>query len=117
MLRWSRLLLSLVLSLSILTAGQATAATKGAAPAVGLMVLCTGTGPVVVAVDADGQPTAPPHHCPDCVFLTLAGLAPAGFALSPFAGLERPAGPSPTRPCVTSSQTRTPLARGPPVLI
>ena len=30
------------------------------------MVLCTGTGPLTVSVDENGQPTGPAHICPDC---------------------------------------------------
>ena len=44
--------------------------------AAGQMVICTGTGPVTIYVDAEGRPAAPPHPCPDCISLTLdAGLA------------------------------------------
>lgn len=49
------------------------AAARGANDATGQMVLCTGTGPVVVYMDESGVPTQAPHFCPDC---TLAALTP-----------------------------------------
>ena len=33
----------------------------------GSIVLCTGTGPISVQVDSDGQPFGPMPICPDCV--------------------------------------------------
>ncbi len=42
------------------------AVARGQTQVAGTMVLCTGTGPLAVAVDADGQPTGPTHVCPDC---------------------------------------------------
>lgn len=57
------------MSLCLLLAltGQSLAVARGAAQPVGEIVLCTGTGPVSVAVDAEGQPVATPHLCPDCL--------------------------------------------------
>ena len=43
------------------------AVARGAPGPVGLLVICTSTGVQRVAVDADGQPAAPPHICPDCL--------------------------------------------------
>lgn len=37
----------------------------------GSMVLCTGTGPVSVQLDANGQPIGPIHVCPDCAIGAL----------------------------------------------
>lgn len=44
---------------------QSMAVAKGASAAAGQMVLCTGTGPMAIYVDADGLPTSAPHICPD----------------------------------------------------
>lgn len=61
--------LCLVLALTSLTFGGA----RGAARPIGQIVLCTGTGPVSVPVDANGQPTGPSHLCPDCLPTLIAG--------------------------------------------
>ena len=50
------------------------AAARGANDATGQMILCTGTGSVVVYMDESGVPTQAPHFCPDC---TLNALTPA----------------------------------------
>lgn len=34
----------------------------------GAIVLCTGTGPISVRVDSQGQPIGPMPICPDCAF-------------------------------------------------
>lgn len=65
-----------LVALSFVISGQAIAQAKGASPATGQMVLCTGTGPVVIYTDAEGQPTAPPHICPDCALAMMTGLTP-----------------------------------------
>ena len=41
------------------------AAARGQAPAVGTMVICTGTGPLHILVDENGQPTGGVMVCPD----------------------------------------------------
>ncbi|WP_170417933.1 hypothetical protein [Ruegeria atlantica] len=64
--------LPFALSLLVVLTGQGVAASRGLDRAVGHMVLCTGTGPVVVYMDAEGQPTRAPHFCPDYA-LTLLG--------------------------------------------
>lgn len=65
MTRSYRLVLPLLLSLMLVLTGQGFAASRGLNTAVGQMVLCTGNGPVVVYMDEHGQPTKPPHFCPD----------------------------------------------------
>ncbi|CRL11797.1 hypothetical protein NIT7321_02667 [Phaeobacter italicus] len=61
-------------------------AQAGMRDASGQMVLCTGTGPAMVYVDSDGQPTSPPADCPECLTfvadLALGGL-PAGWQMAP----------------------------------
>jgi hypothetical protein len=70
-------ILPLILSLLVILTGQGVAASRGIDNAVGQMVLCTGSGPVVVYMDANGQPSAPPHYCPDYALALLgAVLAP-----------------------------------------
>ncbi|MEM6305331.1 MAG: hypothetical protein AAF744_11450 [Pseudomonadota bacterium] len=57
----SSLLLALVLALT----SQSMAVARGASAATGKIVLCTSTGPMAVYIDAEGEPTAAPHICPD----------------------------------------------------
>ncbi|MGR3759931.1 hypothetical protein ACUXV3_07320 [Roseobacteraceae bacterium NS-SX3] len=68
--------LGLFLALAIGLTAHSAAAMRGMRDATGTMVLCTGTGPVTVYVDSDGQPAKPPHLCPDCVMHLLDAVAP-----------------------------------------
>ena len=49
----------------ILISGQAGAVARGMSGAAGMAEFCIGASPVMVYVDDKGQPTAPPHLCPD----------------------------------------------------
>jgi hypothetical protein len=74
MLMLRRYLASLLVAALVLTGHSAAA--RGMTDATGQMVLCTGNGPVTVYVDADGQPTKPPHYCPDCLLHLIALIEP-----------------------------------------
>lgn len=106
------LLLALVLSLT----GQTMAVARGAAPAVGVMVLCTGAGPRAVLVDESGAPTGPRHLCPDCALslLVAAPDSPATPLVRAYARLD-PIAPAPGRAAKPSLPV--PSARGPPALL
>ncbi|CUH47296.1 hypothetical protein [Ruegeria atlantica] len=67
--------LPFVLSLLVVLTGQGIAASRGVDRAVGHMVLCTGSGPVVVYMDAEGQPTKAPHFCPDYALNLLGAVS------------------------------------------
>ena len=54
----------LIVLLLVLT-GQSLALVRGQAAPMGQAVICTGTGPVIVYLDENGQPTGPPRYCPD----------------------------------------------------
>ncbi|WP_294613393.1 hypothetical protein [uncultured Roseovarius sp.] len=69
--------MTLGLCLLMALTSQTMAVARGAASPVGTMVLCTGTGPVTVMVDANGQPTGTAHICPDCALGLFHALAPA----------------------------------------
>lgn len=69
--------LPVVLSLLVILTGQGVSASRGMDRAIGQMVLCTGSGPVVVYMDAEGQPTQPPHFCPDYALTLLGAVAVA----------------------------------------
>lgn len=47
---------------------------RGTPSASGEVILCTGTGPVSVLVDENGQPVGKPHICPDCALSVFAAL-------------------------------------------
>ena len=57
---------------------------RGMAPAADEIVICTGQGAVVMTIDADGNPTAPAHLCPDCAMNLLQGVLSQGVALTSF---------------------------------
>lgn len=56
------LILALTVALSSVTMAQA----RHHARAADMVQLCTGVGMIVVAVDAQGNPTGPMLPCPDC---------------------------------------------------
>lgn len=73
---------SLALMILALVAGVFGAGLQRAhAPVAGFAELCIGFEAVQVAVDADGQPVAPHHHCPECIPAPLAAL-PAPLVLA-----------------------------------
>ncbi|MFD1507881.1 hypothetical protein [Lacimonas salitolerans] len=108
-------LLSAVLVLVLALTGQSMAIARGMPGPAGQMVLCTGSGPVTVLVDEDGQPTSPPHICPECTQSLFAAhwdapapqshAAPRLIALSPGA-----------QAAIACALAPLPQARGPPVL-
>ncbi|WP_170362547.1 MULTISPECIES: hypothetical protein [Ruegeria] len=108
--------LPLALSLLVILTGQGVAASRGMDRAVGQMVLCTGTGPVVVYMDAEGQPTQPPHFCPEYA-LTLLGAVVVPAAAMPVAPEQ--VQPAPLRKAGNLVALPVPFrpARAPPVVI
>ena len=91
--------------------------TGGAALLSAEAALRCGAGMVTLHLDASGQPTAPPHLCPDCTAALAAGLAdaPVSAPQAPFLRAEVLALPMaravPPRPLLH------PQARGPPHLV
>jgi len=69
-----RTYLALVLALLLVLTGQSMAIARGASGPAGEMVLCTGTGPVLVYVDENGAPTKPSQYCPDCALSLLVAM-------------------------------------------
>lgn len=61
-----RPILALGLCALMALTSQTMAVARGAPAPAGMMVICTGTGPVTIQVDSDGQPTGAVHICPDC---------------------------------------------------
>lgn len=110
---WTQIL-PFALSLLLVLTGQGVAVSRGMDAAVGQMVLCTGTGPVVVYMDADGQPTSPPHYCPDYAQTLLGAVA---VAQPPVPDAPEQALPAPLRRAGNLIALPVPLqpARAPPV--
>lgn len=72
-------LLIVVLTLT----GHSMAIARGAAPSVGHMELCAGNTTVMVAVDANGQPTGESHICPEFSLMLSEGLTPEPGVVMP----------------------------------
>ena len=111
-----RLFPSLLLALALVLTGQGMAMARGGSAASGQMVICTGTGPMVVHVDAQGQPTHAPVLCPDAAL-----HAPLAAALSrPAVPASRIAYVPPSQPAPTKARNHakpTPPSRAPPLMV
>lgn len=76
-----------MLAMVVTLTGHASASVKGSRDAAGQMVICSGSGPVAIYVDAEGQPTQAPHYCPDCVMHLLDAVpSPNDLMLPAYAG-------------------------------
>jgi len=84
-----RTYLALTLAALLTLTGQSIAVARGMPGPSGMMELCTGTGPVMVYVDAQGQPTAPPRYCPDDAFHVLSIVALPDAVTAPPVTLSR----------------------------
>ncbi|APE42411.1 hypothetical protein BOO69_02505 [Sulfitobacter alexandrii] len=110
----TRTLSSLLLALLLALTSQSMAVARGSAAATGQMVLCTGTGPLAVYVDAQGQPTQAPHICPDSALnVVFDGAAPA-VVLPRRLVFFQPGGLQAGEPA-RASHRPTPPPRAPPV--
>ncbi|MFP4274682.1 MAG: hypothetical protein ACLFRU_06615 [Paracoccaceae bacterium] len=105
---------AIMLAITLVLTAQSMAAARGQAVAVGEMVICTGAGVMSLPVDAEGNPTGPPHVCPDCtlsLFVAEGAPMPAlwrGLVLSAIEFPQRPAAVS------EGLAAGLPLAREPP---
>ena len=72
-----RSFIAVALSLVLVLSAQSMALARTAPGPAGVMVLCTGTGPMTVLVDETGTPIAPGHVCPDCAMGLFAATLPA----------------------------------------
>lgn len=103
-------LMALVLALT----GHSMASARAASGPAGQIILCTGTGPITVLTDADGQPMAHPHICPDCAMTVFAGLADVPALPRPPEGSAQ-IEPLRARSAVHARAAPLPHARGPPL--
>lgn len=116
MTRILRIFLGLFLALTVALTAHSAAARQGERDAAGRMVICTGTGPVTIYVDSEGQPVTPPHHCPDCVMHVLDAVAqPVGLVLPAAACSEVTAGQQTALASVQGVLRAT--ARAPPAAV
>lgn len=59
--------IALMLALMLALTSLSLAVARGQATPAGTIALCSGAGMQMLHVDADGNPTGPPHVCPDGV--------------------------------------------------
>lgn len=111
-----RIYLALGLALVMVLTGHAAAAMKGGNAAVGQMVLCTGSGPVTVYTDSEGQPVEAPHHCPDCILHLLDAANLTGGLGLPLRGKQAP-GPGFGAPLLARAAFIQAMARAPPIAV
>ncbi|MEN8893921.1 hypothetical protein [Planktotalea arctica] len=115
MTRPSHFLGALLVALIALTA-QSAALARTMPDAAGQIVLCTGNGPLMVYVDEEGQPTEPPHLCPDYALSLIVALDVVISDFAPVGVWQRQC-----REHVSEQHITVRLgarkARGPPVLI
>ena len=109
-------LLSLLMVLVLALTGHSMAAARAMSSLAGYNELCTGTGPLMVAVDENGEPVGPPHICPDFALhgfdlgVHVASLPEAPTALVRLAFVS-------SVEAGLSSLGVPPQARGPPVFL
>ncbi|TNJ48549.1 hypothetical protein [Phaeobacter sp. B1627] len=105
--------IGLILAAAILVTGHSALAGRFARDATGQVVLCTGSGPVSVRVDEDGNPTGPPHFCPDCITHLLDLVQDRTAAPAPCGALRQAIYPAPRAQWCVASE-RSARARAPP---
>lgn len=114
MMRRGRTPFCLALAALIALTSVAFGAARGHTDATGKMVICSGPGVLVVYLDSEGNQTAPPHFCPDCVMTALSAVASA----APAAQIAWHVRPTDHGGPVLASEPQTapyrPGARGPP---
>jgi len=87
-----RHLIAVLAALTLVVTAPALALSRTGGGAAGVIVICTGTGPLSVAVGADGLPVESPHVCPDCALAAvLSVMAGATALLAPELAFEAPA--------------------------
>lgn len=73
---WMHRQIAILLVAVLVLTGHSMAIARGMQTNAGLMELCTGTGPVMIAIDADGNPTGHSHICPEFSLSLLDAVAP-----------------------------------------
>ena len=70
----SRPFAAIALALLLVLTAQSMAVARAMPGVAGSVVLCTGTGPVTILTDAEGEPIGPAHICPDCALSLIVTL-------------------------------------------
>ncbi|MDE4133693.1 hypothetical protein PXK00_11250 [Phaeobacter sp. QD34_3] len=112
-----RIYIGIFLSLAVVLTAHSAAAMRGAQDATGQMVICTGTGPVAIYVDSDGQPVSAPHYCPDCVMHILDLAAGAAVDAPMPADVAILNGLPPVAVPLLATHAQCAFARGPPASV
>lgn len=111
-----RPLSALALALLLVFTAQSMAVARGMQGVGGAVVLCTGSGPVTILTDSEGQPISPAHICPECTLSLIVAVGQAD------AGLTHPMGRAEALvtpyPSITLAQRMLPFsARDPPAAV
>lgn len=116
MIRLFRPLVAIALAFLLVFTAQSMAVARGVAGPAGSVVLCTGTGPVTILTDANGQPVGHAHICPDCTLLLILAVAQGASVVSAPVGLGL--APLPQHDLFAPARHVLPFsARDPPVAV
>lgn len=107
-------IIAIFLTLVLAVTGQSMAVARGASAATGQMVLCTGSGPLAIYVDAQGNLTSAPHICPDCA-LNILFEGPLVLLAIPTRLMVFRTAPLKTAAAVMVARKQRPSPREPPV--
>ena len=113
---WLRHITVLGLALLIGFTSVQFAAARGQPPAVGTMEICTGTGPIHILVDENGEPTGGVMICPDYALAFFADVWAEGAQALWVAQWQGVSLPQTTQRRV-SAEVQSAQARGPPPLV
>lgn len=80
---WLRNQIVILLVAVLVLTGHSMAIARGMQTTTGMMELCTGTGPVMVQTDVDGNPTGSSHICPEFSLSLMDAIANAPVAAVP----------------------------------
>ena len=112
----TRMWLAVMLSVVLVVTTHSMAVARAMPTATGTMTLCIGTGPVMVPMDSEGNPTGPAHICPEFSLSLMDAVAvPDTSAVPAIRKPLRNAVPEMTVP-VRLAAVR-PSARAPPVFV
>lgn len=67
-------LIQLMIAVLVLT-GLSMAVARGTPATAGQIEICTGSGPIMVVLDEDGNPTGQVHYCPESAMTLMNALA------------------------------------------
>lgn len=112
-----RHILPMMLSILVLVTGQAAAVAHAAPAPSGRMELCTGTGPVMVYLDENGEPMGDPVYCPDFALSLILSLQAAPIAVVAIRDAVSVVPVMVPVALILSRDVPVRGARGPPVLI